>query len=62
MTFHHKFVSTFKKIKPSALQPELSQSLLWLIFIWVKQSISPEVQNDIIEMTCLIAATFIFYA
>lgn len=40
MTFHHKFVSTFKKIKPTPNQSDFSQSLLWLIFILTKQSIS----------------------
>ena len=48
MTFHHKFVSTFRKIKPSLNQLELSQSLLWLIFILAKQNMTIQNQNDII--------------
>lgn len=61
MTFHHKFVTTFKKISPTPAQPELYQSLLWLIFILAKQNMQVQNQNDIIEVTCLIASTFIYY-
>lgn len=61
MTFHHKFVSTFKKLRPLSVQFEYSQSLLWLIFIYMKQNTNNQIQNDIIEMTCLIANVFIYY-
>jgi hypothetical protein len=61
MTFHHKFAATLKKIKPVPQQSELSQSLLWLIFILAKQGMNSQNQNDIIEVTCLIASVFIYY-
>lgn len=58
MTFHHKFAATFKKIKPYHGDSALFQSLLWLIFIICKQRLS---ETDIIDSTCLIASTFIYF-
>ena len=60
MTFHHKFVSTFLKIKPSHPDESIARSLLWLIFILNKQSLHATT-DDIIEATCLMAASFIYY-
>lgn len=47
MTFHHKFVSTFNKIKPTHTDANLARSLLWLLFISSKQTLN-SAHDDII--------------
>ena len=61
MTFHHKFASTFKKIKTIQGDSVLVQSLLWLLFITCKQRLPLGHETDIIESTCLIASSFIYF-
>ena len=60
LTFNNKFISTFQKIKPISEDASLEQSLLWLVFILAKKILFVN-KSDIIDTTCLIAITFIYY-